>query len=157
MASTSILPPDLFDPTTLISLASTVAIVVAAWATSRVALPASVSGTIRFLFIWHFADALCHFILEGSYLYHCFFSHQPLDADAAAAVVDGRLFPTPLGFLGTVDRLYGAQAGGSNPFAQLWMVYAKADKRWAGVDLVCDATKPTPRGRWADPRVIRLS
>ncbi|WKT43201.1 hypothetical protein QSH57_008037 [Fusarium oxysporum f. sp. vasinfectum] len=45
------------------------------------------------------------------------------------------LFPTPPGFLGYSDRVYGAQSGGSNPFAQLWMVYARADKRWAGVDL----------------------
>ncbi|EJT79621.1 hypothetical protein GGTG_04705 [Gaeumannomyces tritici R3-111a-1] len=32
-------------------------------------------------------------------------------------------------------QAWGAQAGGDNPFAQLWMVYAKADKRWAGADL----------------------
>ncbi|KAI9158698.1 Emopamil-binding protein-like [Paramyrothecium foliicola] len=130
MASTSSLPPDLFDQTTLISLASTVAIVVAAYATSRQVLPTTTSGTVRFLFIWHLADALCHFILEGSFLYHCFFSHQPALAEGGPV-----LFPTPQGFLGTFDRVYGAQSGGSNPFAQLWMVYAKADKRWAGVDL----------------------
>ena len=29
-----------------------------------------------------------------------------------------------------------AQAGGDNVFAKLWMVYANADRRWAGVDLV---------------------
>jgi hypothetical protein len=130
MASTSTLPPDLFDQTTLISLASTVAIVAAAYATSRQVLPASAGGVTRFLFIWHLADGLCHFILEGSFLYHCFFSHQSA-SDPAAAL----FFPTPQGFLGSVDRVYGAQAGGSNPFAQLWMVYARADKRWAGVDL----------------------
>lgn len=136
MASTSALPPDLFDQTTLISLASTVAIVVAAYAASRQVLAPSTSGTVRFLFIWHLADALCHFILEGSFLYHCFFSHQPAVENGTGPL----LFPTPQGFLGTVDRVYGPQSGGSNPFAQLWMVYAKADKRWAGVDLVWSLT-----------------
>lgn len=134
MSSTasSTLPPDLFDTTTIISLLSTLAIVLAAYLASRAALPASTSGTLRFLFIWHLADALCHFILEGSFLYLCFFSHMP--ASSADSLVD--LFPTPFNFLGFEDRVYGAQAGGANPFAQLWMVYARADKRWAGVDLV---------------------
>lgn len=126
----SSLPPDLFDQTTIISLLSTLAIVFVAYAASLRFLPSASSGTLRFLFIWHLADALCHFLLEGSFLYHCFFSHQPLVED-----VKTDLFPTPPGFLGYSDRVYGAQSGGDNPFAQLWMVYARADKRWAGVDL----------------------
>jgi hypothetical protein len=129
----SSLPPDLFDQTTIFSLLATLAIVFAAYAASLAVLAPSTSGTLRFFFIWHLADALCHFILEGSFLYHCFFSFVPaIDvADPAA------LFPTPFNFLGYAsDRVYGAQSGGSNPFAQLWMVYARADRRWAGVDLV---------------------
>jgi hypothetical protein len=126
----SSLPPDLFDQTTIISLLSTLAIVFVAYAASLRFLPSSSSGVLRFLFIWHLADALCHFLLEGSFLYHCFFSHQPLADD-----VKTDLFPTPPGFLGYSDRVYGAQSGGDNLFAQLWMVYARADKRWAGVDL----------------------
>ncbi|EKJ75733.1 hypothetical protein NXS19_012240 [Fusarium pseudograminearum] len=126
----SSLPPDLFDQTTIISLLSTLAIVFTAYVASLKFLPSSSSGTLRFLFIWHLADALCHFLLEGSFLYHCFFSHLPLLND-----VKTELFPTPAGFLGYSDRVYGAQSGGDNPFAMLWMVYAKADKRWAGVDL----------------------
>ncbi|KAF4459264.1 C-87 sterol isomerase emopamil-binding [Fusarium albosuccineum] len=129
-SSPSSLPPDLFDQTTIISLLSTLAIVFAAYAASLKFLPSSSSGTLRFLFIWHLADALCHFLLEGSFLYHCFFSHQ-LSSDESTA----GYFPTPAGYLGYTDRVYGAQSGGSNPFAQLWMVYARADKRWAGVDL----------------------
>ncbi|KAH7318654.1 Emopamil-binding protein [Stachybotrys elegans] len=130
MASSS-LPEDLFDQTTIVSLLSTLAIVAVAYGASLKALPASASGTLRFLFIWHLADALCHFILEGSFLYHCFFSWKhAADVDIAG------LFPTPYNFLGYEDsRVYGAQSGGANPFAQLWMVYARADKRWAGVDL----------------------
>lgn len=134
MASqSSSLPPDLFDQTTIISLLSTLAIVFVAYATSRLVLPrATTSGALRFLFIWHLADALCHFILEGSFLYHCFFSYVP----ASEAGSEG-LVPTPYNFLGFGDsRVYGPQSGGDNPFAQLWMVYARADKRWAGADLV---------------------
>ena len=128
----SSLPPDLFDQTTLVSLFSTLVFVFAAYLGSRQALAPNTSTTVRFLFIWHLADALCHFILEGSFLYHCFFSHAP-----AAEALDAGFYPTPFNFLGHgADRVYGAQAGGeSNPFAQLWMVYARADRRWAGVDL----------------------
>ncbi|KAH6987441.1 Emopamil-binding protein [Ilyonectria sp. MPI-CAGE-AT-0026] len=125
----SSLPPDLFDQTTIISLLSTLAIVLVAYLASRQFLAPTASGTLRFLFIWHLADALCHFILEGSFLYQCFFTHQPIEGLDLT-----RFFPTPHNFLGYSDRLYGAQSG-SDPFAQLWMVYAKADKRWAGVDL----------------------
>ncbi len=48
---------------------------------------------------------------------------------------DKKYYLTP-NFLGHNDRIYGSQAGGDNPFAHLWMVYARADKRWAGADLV---------------------
>lgn len=128
------LPPDLFDQTTLVSLASTVLIVVVAYLSSRQLLPASTPTALRTLFIWHAADALCHFILEGSYLYHCLFSYIPAKDAAELA----GLWPTPYNFLGHgAERVYGPQAGGDNFFAQLWMVYARADKRWAGAELVC--------------------
>lgn len=128
----SSLPPDLFDQTTIISLLSTLAIVAAAYLASLRLLPSSATGTLRFLFIWHLADALCHFLLEGSFLYHCFFSHEPVDSASGSTA---GYFPTPAGFLGHSDRVYGVQSAGDNPFAQLWMVYARADRRWAGVDL----------------------
>ena len=159
------LPPDLFDQTTLISLASTVAILVAAYSLSRLALdPKTTTSCYRFLFIWHAFDALIHFCLEGSFLYHCFFSSAPLGhLDPKEVFVD------PYNYLGRIDKVHGAQAvagrfveglvGGPakagavdgldggflekivKGTAELWMVYAKADKRWAGVDLVsysCD-------------------
>ncbi|KAK4062027.1 uncharacterized protein Triagg1_10084 [Trichoderma aggressivum f. europaeum] len=134
MAVQSSLPPDLFDQTTIISLLSTLAIVFVAYSVSHIALPrASTTGTVRFLFIWHLADALCHFILEGSFLYHCFFSYLPA-TELGDKLAD--LVPTPYNFLGYEnERVYGPQSGGDNPFAQLWMVYARADKRWAGADL----------------------
>ena len=127
------LPPDLFDTTTLVSLASTVLIVAVAYGASLKFLLPSTSGPLRFLFIWHAADALCHFALEGSFLYHCLFSYIPV-TDAAKR---GGMWPTPANFLGHSDRVYGPQAGGDGFFAQLWMVYARADPRWAGADLVC--------------------
>lgn len=126
------LPPDLFDQTTLVSLASTVAILAIAYAGSRAVLPASTPASYRGLFIWHAFDALIHFCLEGSFLYHCFFSWVPLSSVKNPLA----LAPTAHNFLGYTNRAYGPQAAGDNPFAQLWMVYAKADKRWAGADLV---------------------
>ena len=47
-----------------------------------------------------------------------------------------KAYPTPSGYLGHDDRIWGAQAGGDNVFAQLWSVYARADRRWAGADTV---------------------
>lgn len=64
------LPPDLFDQTTLVSLASTVLILAVAYGTSLKALSPSTPGSYRFLFIWHAFDALIHFFLEGSFLYN---------------------------------------------------------------------------------------
>lgn len=71
------------------------------------------------------------------------------------------MFIDPYNYLGRIDRVHGTQAvagkfvegvvggpakagdvGGGflekivRGTAELWMVYAKADKRWAGVDLV---------------------
>ena len=45
-------------------------------------------------------------------------------------------YPDPFNYLGTKGVVHGSQAGGENAFAKLWMVYARADKRWGGVDLV---------------------
>lgn len=132
----SALPADLFDPTTLISLASTVAILATAYGASRLALPATASTCYRILFIWHAFDALIHFVLEGSYLYHCFFSWIPL-ADPTSGDFSSKSYylTQPHPFLGHADRIYGPQASSENAFAQLWMVYARADRRWAGADL----------------------
>jgi hypothetical protein len=132
MATSSTLPPDLFDQTTIISLLATVAILAVALALSRQVLDPKTSSSLRFLFIWHAFDALIHFFLEGSFLYHCFFSSLPV----ADLPNPSSYFPDPHNFLGHTDRIHGSQAGGENPFAQLWMVYARADRRWAGIDLV---------------------
>lgn len=140
------------DPTTLASLASTVAILLAALALSRRVLdPASTPPRLRALFVWHAFDALIHFILEGSFVYHCLFTSAPVAGVLAAAGEGqsgmlaslGGYWPDPRNFLGgglgggDGPVVHGSQAGGENPLAKLWMVYAKADVRWAGVDLVC--------------------
>jgi hypothetical protein len=130
--STTETPVVLFDTITIVALSSLVALVVAGISFANVTLPANFSSAKRFLFIWHAADALCHLIIEGSFVYHCLFSYL--------IVKDGQdvsgLYPTPDNFLYSTDRIYGPQAGGSNIFAQMWMVYARADRRWAGVDIV---------------------
>lgn len=148
------LPPDLFDRTTLVSLAATIVLVLVAYTLSVVLLRRPVGAPLRFLFIWHLSDALCHFVLEGSFLYHCFFSYVPV-ADIVSRGGTRALaewYPTPFNFLGTEGRIYGPQAGGDGFFAQLWMVYARADKRWAGVDLVSSDTfcpPPWAAGSWS--------
>ncbi|KAK0719769.1 Emopamil-binding protein [Lasiosphaeris hirsuta] len=111
MAIQSTLPPDLFDQTTIVSLLSTVAILTFAVALSRAVLdPATTPSRLRFLFVWHAFDALIHFCLEGGY------------------------YPDAENYLGTSDVVHGVQAG-EGAVASLWMVYARADRRWAGADL----------------------
>lgn len=76
------------------------------------------NGRFRLMFLWHAYDALTHLIIEGSFLYECFFSY---------ANAYGR---HPPHFLGDKGRIYGA-AFGRWPSARLWQEYAKADHRWA--------------------------
>ncbi|KAI0552245.1 ebp domain-containing protein [Xylaria curta] len=125
------LPEDLFDPVTLWSLASTVVILVVAYGLSVWACDSTISKARRFLFIWHAFDALIHLCLEGSFLYHCFFSWIPLSSVSNPEA----LAPTAYNYLGHTDRAYGPQAGVPAPMAQLWMLYGSADRRWAGADL----------------------
>lgn len=121
------------DQTTVVSLLATVALLSLAYFASLHALPrATTTRTTRALFIWHAFDALTHFILEGSFLWHCLFT----SSTSAGEVV----YPTAKGYLfGAKDHLtraWGPQAAGGSPLAELWMVYARADRRWAGADLV---------------------
>ncbi|CAK7272026.1 hypothetical protein SEPCBS57363_004924 [Sporothrix epigloea] len=138
-ASTGALPPDLFDTTTLVSLAATLVLLGAGYAASRQFLPKDAKNSARVLFVWHAFDALIHLILEASYLYHCFFSWIPASSVTAEDLGSSQFYmPQPSPFLGHADRIYGPQAGAihGNALAKLWMVYARADHRWAGPDLV---------------------
>ena len=122
------------DTTTILSLALTLLLLTTAYVLSLRLLPSSTTPKIRTLYIWHLFDALIHFILEGSFLYNCFFTYT--------SVIPTSDYPHPasLGaeesghFLGYHDRRYGS-AYGKNAFAKLWQEYAKADKRWGGADL----------------------
>ena len=129
------LPPDLFDQTTIVSLSSLAGLVVAAVFVARTILPASTPSSHRILFVWHAFDALCHFVLEGSFLYHCLFSYLPLDKISAKDIADNKFFLTH-NWLGHTDRVYGPQAAVDNVFGKMWMVYARADKRWGGAEVV---------------------
>ncbi|GAA6019742.1 hypothetical protein JCM10207_009249 [Rhodosporidiobolus poonsookiae] len=98
-------PPTLFTPTTVYSLAATVALLIVAQQAARALLPpATYSHTRkRITWIWLAYDALIHFILEGSFIFYS--------------------FPRPR----TVNT-------GSGPLAALWREYALADTRWGVSD-----------------------
>lgn len=132
--------PAAFDPSpaTLLALALAVSLLPTAQLLARVSLPSSSSRTHFYLFIWLVYDALTHFLLEGSFLYHCFFSYSILPSsfaspDAHAAVAPS-LTPAHVHFLGREDRRYGSLYSKA-PMARLWQEYGKADRRWAGADL----------------------
>jgi hypothetical protein len=128
--------PSFISTTTILSLLSTVAILVAAYSASLAILPKQASTKIRVLFVWHAFDGLIHLILEASYLYNCFFSYTTNTSGLwrpDTAFVSPYL-PPDVHFLGQKDRLYGADFG-TSPFSALWREYAKADKRWGGSDL----------------------
>lgn len=103
-------------------------------------LPKSISRTHYYLFLWCSFDVLTHSIVEGSYLYHCFFSYINLpssSSDYPHPASQGRLTShsliQPGPFLGRGDRLYGSFYS-EGPMARLWQEYAKADRRWGGAD-----------------------
>ena len=124
------------NATTIFSLFSTVAILGAAYIASLLLLSKSTPTKLRILFVWHAFDALIHFILEGSYLYNCFFSYTTLHAGTWSKDTPfvSPYLPPNIHFLGHKDRIYGSEYG-NNPFSRLWMEYARADARWAGSDL----------------------
>ncbi|KAH9827686.1 emopamil-binding protein-like [Teratosphaeria destructans] len=127
---------DIISTTTVLSLLSTVAILGAAYLASLQLLPRSASTKVRILFVWHAFDALTHFLLEGSYLYNCFYSFTTTASGLwkPDTPLVSPYLPPGVHFLGIEDRLYGSDYG-TNPFAALWREYAKADKRWGGSDL----------------------
>lgn len=128
---------DLIDATTVWSLLSTVAILGAAWTLSNYALHKGSSTKTRILFVWHAFDALIHFILEGGFLYNCFYSYVDTGVTKGLGHQGSGLsefLPPNIFFLGRTDRLYGSFYG-TSPLAALWRVYARADKRWGGSDL----------------------
>ncbi|PGH09056.1 hypothetical protein AJ79_05785 [Helicocarpus griseus UAMH5409] len=128
MATTATVPFTLDTPT-LLSLGFALSLLPLATLLSFLLIP-STSPTYkkdRFIFFWHAYDGLTHFVIEGSFLYHCFFTYTTIPSSTA------KHMPGPH-FLNQPERLYGA-AYGSGPTARLWQEYGKADSRWLGADL----------------------
>jgi hypothetical protein len=136
MAATAPPPtPFVLDTPTLLSLGFALSLMPLAYLLSFRFLSRSTSFQNRVLFLWHSYDAMTHFFIEGSYLYHCFFSYITIPSSPsgdyphpASLAADG------VYFLGHRDRRYGSWYSNSAS-ARLWQEYAKADKRWGGADL----------------------
>ena len=124
--------PFTLDAGTLISLGIAFSLMPTAQLLAGSTLPKTIAPKLKYLFLWHAYDFLTHFIIEGSYLYHCFFSYieTPSTSDyphPASQTDQSYLF-------GHKDRKYGALYS-TAPMARLWQEYAKADRRWGGADL----------------------
>ncbi len=130
--------PVVIDLTTIVSLAGVLALLGGAFAASIKVLPRNATIKTRVIFVWHFFDALIHFVFEGSFLWNCFFVTYNLPTSFSAASRNGPQItyftPPDVFWLGRQDVLYGANFG-TGPLSKLWQEYAKADKRWGGVDL----------------------
>ncbi|KAF1961585.1 Emopamil-binding protein [Byssothecium circinans] len=126
------------DATTVVSLFAVLALLGAAYGASTKLLPKTTSLKLRILFIWHFFDALIHFFFEGSFLWNCFFVSYSLPTSFNVAAKHHPhirlLTPPDVYWLGSEDRLYGANYG-TGPLSRLWQEYSKADRRWGGTDL----------------------
>ncbi|PQE12119.1 emopamil binding protein [Rutstroemia sp. NJR-2017a BVV2] len=118
---------DHIDQTTILSLFAVLLLLISSYALSLRVLSISTPRSLRILFIWHFFDFLIHTIFEGSFLYNCFFSSQPYDPAVSHPVIMSN-------FLNTSEHMFGAKYA-DNWASKLWMVYAQADRRWAGADL----------------------
>jgi hypothetical protein len=137
MADIQAAKPFTLDAGTLLSLGVAFSLMPTAQLLAAFALPKTISTKYKFLFLWHAYDFLTHFIIEGSYLYHCFFSYAQLPS--AGSTSD---YPHPASLpnsdvavlFGHKDRRYGVLYS-TAPMARLWQEYAKADHRWGGADL----------------------
>jgi len=106
-----VLPAELTDETTLVSLGAVLVIVFSAWGLAEYLLDHRTPSALRFLFVWHAFDAMIHFALEGSFLYHCFYSAMDLAGFKKAGGMGDVYHPDPPNFLGTTGLVHGAQAG----------------------------------------------
>ncbi|KIX05866.1 uncharacterized protein Z518_03839 [Rhinocladiella mackenziei CBS 650.93] len=128
-------PPFKLDSGTAFSLAVAFSLMPLAHALAGFVLGSSTPRKYYFLYLWHAYDFLTHFIIEGSYLYHCFFSYIELPVPPSNSSVAVSTGVEPLAYLyNRSDRRYGALYSQA-PMARLWQEYAKADRRWGGADL----------------------
>lgn len=126
--------PVVLDRDAIFSLGVVLSLMPAAQFIASASLPKNVPHKYKYLFIWHTYDFLTHFIVEGSYLYHCFFSYVDLPPAPPDCPYPPSLTTNGIYFLGQKSRQYGANYS-TGPMARLWQEYAKADHRWGGVDL----------------------
>lgn len=126
--------PFTLDRGTILSLGLVFSLLPAAQFLTSMSLPKNVPRKYKYLFLWHAFDFLTHFIVEGSYLYHCFFSYVDLTAPTADYPHPASLTPDGVYFLGQKGRRYGAMYS-TAAMARLWQEYTKADHRWGGADL----------------------
>lgn len=126
-------PPFTLDLGTGLSLALAFSFMPTAQIVAGLVLPKTTSRKYYWVFVWCAYDFLTHSIIEGSYLYHCFFSYETV------SITSDYPHPASLGskgphFLGHSDRNYGSYYS-TAPMARLWQEYAKADSRWGGADV----------------------
>lgn len=89
-------------------------------------------STIYIFYIWHLLDGLIHLLYESTYVYNSFTSYISITPSPNPPILH---HPTPARFfLGYRDRLYG-NAYSDNILAAPWLAYAKADSRYAGLDI----------------------
>lgn len=121
------------DNATIFGLIVALTIMPAAQLLGMSVLPKSSPLKYKVLFFWHAYDFLTHFILEGSFLYHCFFSFAELDQRKNIAT--WKRGPDDLPHLwNNPNRRYGSKF--STHFTALpWIEYGKADVRWQYADL----------------------
>ena len=86
------------------------------------------------LYSWHLIDGLSHLLLESTYVYGCFRHSIPIDIQTQSSCAPSLGPCNTHDFLGRSDRLYG-NIYGNGFFAKIWHEYAKADNRYAGIDL----------------------
>lgn len=127
------LPAELTDTTTAVSLGAVLVMVLSAWGLAEHFLDPRTPSQLRFLFVWHAFDAMIHFCLEGSFLYHCFFSVADLAGFKEAGGMRDVYHPDPEGFLGTSGMVHGAQAGagGGGAMAMLCEFWGSFCSSWA--------------------------
>lgn len=132
--SASSISPFTLDGGTFFSLGVAFSLMPAAQLLARLSLPSTVPSKLKYLFLWHAYDFLTHFIIEGSYLYHCFNSYIELPVATPDYPHPASLTADGVYFLNDASRRYGAVYSQA-PMARLWQEYAKADHRWGGADL----------------------
>ncbi|KAL9608753.1 MAG: hypothetical protein Q9167_006425 [Letrouitia subvulpina] len=86
--------------------------------------------SLLLFYAWHVLDGLTHLLLESTYVYGCFAYHVPLTAGHQKQQEQC----STRHFLGRSDRLYG-NVYGSSALASIWQEVARADARYAGIDL----------------------